>query len=356
MPTIEERYRAALAAMPAPGGGGCHAALLGVANLGIMTGRNDDAILSDVRLHVPAGRRKVADCEIMDAIHRAHKDTAPLNGTAPRPRPMPPPRRTYAEQVADMLRNPEKAAALQAYIIAAGGGELDPEGADVWEASPVRIEAYSGRFPYAGDMLLLLEQLYQPDDVLFIGNRYDAGRENIRTAADWLAFFRHALAWIGKQPAEERQGYFEQLGSQYPHIIPNVLTGQPGAAQSGEKQTLRGDDCVRAFRYIVAEFDELPILKQGAILRGLCSTGCRIAALIHSGGKSCHAWIICKDVSSVDEWRKIVKSGLFPMLAASGMDKACSNPARLSRLPGVFRSDKSQWQRLLYLAPEEGAL
>ena len=36
MRKIEERYREALGAIPAPGGGGCHAALLGVANLGII--------------------------------------------------------------------------------------------------------------------------------------------------------------------------------------------------------------------------------------------------------------------------------------------------------------------------------
>jgi hypothetical protein len=356
MPTIEERYRAALAAIPAPGGGGCHAALLGVANLGIMAGRNDDVILSDIRAHVPAGRRKVADREILDAINRAHKDTAPMNANAPRPRPMPPPRRTYAEQVAAMLKDPKQAAALQSRIIEAGGGELDPEGVEVWEASPVRIEAYSERFPYAGDMLLLLEHLYQPDDVLFIGSRYDAGRENVQTAVDWLAFFRHALAWIEKQPVERQQGHFDRLGRKYPHIIPNTLTGQPGAVKSGDKQTLRGDTCVKSFRYTVAEFDELPILKQGAILRGLCSTGCRIAALIHSGGKSCHAWITCNGITCADDWARIVKTTVFPGLAALGVDKACSNPARLSRLPGVFRSDKASWQKLLYLAPGGGTL
>lgn len=356
MPTIEKRYTAALAAIPTPGGGGCHAALLGVANLGIMAGYNDDAILSDIRASVPTGRRKVADREIIEAIHRAHRDTAPMNANAPRPRTIPPPRRSRADLIVNAVKDPEQAAALQSRMIEAGGGEFDPEGADVWETSPVRIDGYSENYPYAGDMLLLLEHLYLPNDVLFIGSRYDAGRENVRTAADWLAFFHNALTWIEKQPIEQQQRHFDRLGSDYPHIIPNALTGQPGAVKGGDKQTLRGDDCIGSFRYIVAEFDELSILKQGAILRGLCSIGCRIAALIHSGGKSCHAWITCPEITCADDWTRIVKNTVFPGLAALGVDKACSNPARLSRLPGVFRSDKTSWQRLLYLAPEGGAL
>lgn len=357
MKMIEKRYLEALTAIPAPGGGGCHAALLGVSSLGVMVGRDDAALLAEIRAHVPAGRRKVTDREITDAINRARKDTAPMSGNTPRPRPIPPPRRSRVEMIGDALKDKGHAAALQSRMIEAGGGELAPEDADVWEASPVRIEAYSTRFPYVADALLLLHHLYRPEDIIFIGSRYDAGRENIRSAADWLAFFRRLLAWIEKQPADRQQSHFERLGSKYPHIIPNPLTGAPGAVKSGDKQTLRGDGCVKVFRYIVAEFDALPMMKQGAVLRGLCSIGWKIAALIHSGGKSCHAWLIAdEDVTSDDDWEQRVKIELFPMLAALGVDKACSNPARLSRLPGMYRGDKSNWQRLLYLAPEGGAI
>ena len=120
---------------------------------------------------------------------------------------------------------------------------------------------------------------------------------------------------------------------------------------------MRGDSCVKSFRYIVAEFDALPMEKQGAVLRGLCNLGlCKIAALIHSGGKSCHAWITCDGIDNVNDWARIVKEKVFPVLTALGVDRACSNPARLSRLPGVFRSDKANWQKLLYLAPGGGKL
>ena len=71
MRKIEERYREALATIPAPGGGGCHAALLGVASLGIMAGRDDNTMLAEIRASIPAGGRRVPDGEIKDAIRRA---------------------------------------------------------------------------------------------------------------------------------------------------------------------------------------------------------------------------------------------------------------------------------------------
>ncbi len=357
MRVVEQRYQNALNAIPMPGGGGCHAALLGVASLGIMTGRSDDMLLSEIKQAIPQGQRRVLDREIGEAIRRAHKDTAPMSTNRPRPRVILPPRRNRIEMIGEALKNPAHAASFQARMIEIGGNEFDPEGADAWENSSIRIEAYTKRFPYAADVLLLLKYLYHPGSILFIGNRYDAGSEHIKTAAEWLDYFQRSLAWIKKQPANYQQSCFERLGNKFPHIIPNPLTGQSGTVKGGDKQTLRGDDCVKEFRYVVAEFDDLPMLKQGAVLRGLCSIGWKIAAIIHSGGRSCHAWLVVDEkISNYDEWTQRVKNALFPMLAALGVDKACSNPARLSRLPGVFRSDKSNWQRLLYLAPEGGML
>lgn len=63
MRKIEERYREALAAIPAPGGNGCHAALLGVANLGIMAGRDDTTMLAEIRANIPAGGRSGSNLE-----------------------------------------------------------------------------------------------------------------------------------------------------------------------------------------------------------------------------------------------------------------------------------------------------
>ncbi len=357
---IKGHFIAALGRIPAPGTG-CHAALLGVANLGIMAGCDDSDLLDEIRAHIPAGARRVPDSEIMDAIRRAHKDTVPMMTGGRRawnPRPIPPPRRTQAELVAMVLKSPEAAdASFESSVLKAGGDELDPCGADVFDFSPVRLEPYSEALPYTADMITLLASLYQPEDLLFIGSRESAGRESIRSAASWIRMFQALLAHAGKCPADERRALLTQTGLDYPLICPNPLTGEPGEKKDGSGMTFRGDSCIRDFRFIVVESDSLPMQKQGAMLKGLCSFGFRIAALIHSGNKSVHAWLkIDQPVSSLAEWDAHIRKELFPLLKSCGADGACSNPSRLSRLPGIYRADRGNWQRLLYLAPEGGAL
>lgn len=353
----EDRYRAALAEIPAPGGGGCHAALLGVATLAIRAGRSDVEAEAEIRAAIPSGGRRVTDKEIREAIRRAHKDTfifAP--GGAPH-RPIPPPRRTVAEIRATVVKNEPTAAEIRRKLIEAGGGVLDPFGADVWESSRIRLDAYSEEYPYSADMIPLLKHLYRPEEQLFIGRREIKARpgENIRTAAEWITHFERCLAWITEQSPERQRREFQRLGELYPQIMPNPLTGREGETKDGGR-SFRADSCVAEYRYIVAEFDKMSFNEQGAILRGLGKAGAKIAAVIYSGSKSCHAWLVCEGVNTIKEWQRQVKNALFPILGAAGADTACSNPSRLSRLPGILRAEKGKWQRLLYLAPGGGAI
>lgn len=351
MSSIEQRYIQALKDIPPPGSG-CHPKLLGVASLGIMAEHSDFTILNEIRAHIPAGTREVTDDEIQEAIDRAHQDTAPFTVSS---EPIFIPPKTPPDRfstIANALKNPEYGKAFQAHMIDLGGGELDPEGSDVYEKSPVRFKEFRERLLFAADILTLLENLYRPDDVLFIGNYYNVKQSSVKTVSEWLELFQE----IFKERAN-LQLLLKGITEKYPHIIPNPLTGEPGTVKGSDKQTLRGDNCVKSYRYIVAEFDDLPMPKQGAVLRGLCSIDWKIAALIHSGGKSCHAWLtVDREITNADEWAFHVKGRLFPMLAALGVDRACSNPSRLSRLPGAYRTDKSNWQRLLYLAPKGGII
>lgn len=356
MTKIEYRYQAALANIPAPGDG-CHPALLGVANYAVMAGRTDEEALAEIRAAIPKGDRDVGDQEILDAIDRARQDSSEFEpGVAPR-RPIPRRRRTVAEIREKVVKDENIATELRRAVIAAGGGALDPFGPDVRESSPVRLEPYSETFPHAGDMLILLQHLYRPDDLLFIGRQYDAKQENIKTAAEWITLFENNLARIAGLPPEHQQQEFERLGALYPLIVPNPHSGRPGPTKNGrKKESWRADSCVAEFKYIIVESDKMSFAEQGAALRGLCKAGVEIAALIYSGSKSIHAWLKCKGVTTAEEWETQVQKGLFPMLAALGVDPACSNPGHYSRLPGVFRADKGKWQQLLFLAPEGGAL
>ena len=118
--------------------------------------------------------------------------------------------------------------------------------------------------------------------------------------------------------------------------------------------SLRADSCVAEYRFAVVEFDSIPIEKQYAFWACTIQNNFPVAALVHSGGKSIHGWVRvnCKNI---DEWRTRVEDELFTnLLVPLGADKMCRNPSRMSRMPGHFRSDKGQWQRLLYLNPEGG--
>lgn len=361
MRSIDEKYLNALSAIPAPGCG-CHAALLGVANLGIMAGRDDNTILSEIRNAIPAGKRKVADSEIMDAIHRAHKDTIPVDANVPRPRPVSP-RRSPAERLAAILKSsPEKAEKLKSWFIDAGDKEVDLFGADVWEASAIRIQP-SGKLknsPYAEDGIQLLSALYRPEDILYIGNQMESGQEqqnHVKTVSEWIAFFQDRIAKIAAMPENAQIQALQRLGDAYPLIIPNPLSGRSESTKDGEKQTLRGDACVQSFRFMVLESDSLSFPQQGALLRGICRLmECKVCAVIYSGGKSCHAWVRLDGISNLDEWEKEVKGKIFAVLGKIGFDGACCNAARLSRFAGMFRRDKEKFQRLLYLAPEGGVI
>ena len=186
------------------------------------------------------------------------------------------------------------------------------------------------------DAILLIETLYDPTDLVWIGEMHDAGimGDTIRTAGEWIT-------------------YLYNCGKTAPHIILNPLTGTPAHTKTGDKTTLRGDGNIASYRYCMAEFDTLSREDQ---LQFWSAVKLPIVALIDSGGRSIHGWIDAQKLAKVetsDQWATEIKHRLYDqILTPMGVDSQCSNPARLSRLPGYFREEKQAWQRLLWLSPE----
>jgi len=313
-----DRYRTKLATLPASGGGGCHPALLGVASLGVMAGVSPEGVFRDLREQVH-GTRPIPDREILDAVSKAADGAqAPRRGV---PRWRPP---TYGHPSPRPLPRPFDAAGFMAARLAEGDGYGE---ADIWEASPVRMETPPG----PEDAAQLLVSLYAPDDRLFIGDTY--GR-TVKTAAEWVALFRAG------RPIP-------------PHIIPNPVTGMTAMTKDG-RPSFRADACVKSFRFAVAEFDGMSREDQ---LRFWWAVKLPVCALIDSGGKSLHAWIRVDGLNTAEQWTNVVENNLFARwLIPLGCDAACRNESRLSRLPGHFRAEKGKWQRILYLAPEGRAI
>lgn len=172
------------------------------------------------------------------------------------------------------------------------------------------------------DAYTILSTLYQPDEHLFIGDVFD---REVKTVREWM----------------------DTDLTKYPHIIPNPMTGECGMTDMG-KPSFRCEKTVADLRYAVCEMDTVPLDKQVGFWMK-CVNIIPVTAIIHSGGKSLHAWVRVNCGTDTEKWDRDVKGWLFDTFGVKyGFDRACSNRARLSRLAG-HRRDNGNMQRVIYL-------
>lgn len=327
---MQAKYVQKLGELPPPGSGRCHPALLGVANLGVLAGRDDAAMLADIRGALPVGEREIPDKEIQDAIRKARQDFSNNQGGHQHSRAMLP------------LRPAFDGPAARTALALKGGENIDPDALRAEHANGSIID-----WPEDLDGIRLLETLYAPDENLFIGSRTDMGPDCVRPVRNWIESLNRLREEARKSPDKPAA-----CGDLLQHIIPNPLTGKSGMTMNG-RASFRADSCVRKFRFAMAEFDGIPIPQQLAFWRGL---GLPVVALIDTGGRSVHAWIKVSAASAAD-WTNAIEQGLYAgVLMPLGVDPSCKNEARLSRLPGVLRSGTGRYQRLLYLNPIGGVI
>ena len=178
MREIDRRYQDKLQRIPPSGGGGCHQALLGVANLAVMSGVALSQFIADVRPNLSGGRN-VSDREITDAYSRAFKDKS--------------------EQGDVQIRIPEQNVVrpTQSALDLMIGNHCHSSLMDIIEKSPIRLlnDAKS-------DIFTLFECLYRDDDILFIGHRTSTA---VKTVAEW-----------------RNDSYLPA----YEFIVPNPMTGE----------------------------------------------------------------------------------------------------------------------------------
>jgi hypothetical protein len=109
------------------------------------------------------------------------------------------------------------------------------------------------------------------------------------------------------------------------------------------------DACIKTFRYCLVEFDDLSREDQ---IRFWSAVRLPVVCLIDSGGKSIHEWLDIRKLAKVEnpEQRDIeIRQRVYQrILKPLGVDGACSNPARLSRLPGHIRDGK--YQKILWIS------
>jgi hypothetical protein len=297
---LNTRYQDELNSIPPSGGGGCHVALLRIANYGRIAGLTPEQVAEDLRSCVH-GSRRIPQGEIIAAVRKAFSSTAPL------PRLKPPQPTIDGPKFLDQL-------------LKLGAGATE---ADFWEASPVRID-----WEFQQDAIEILRRLYRPDEFLFLGSRFDSGPGCVLTASEWLQNF-----------------YAGQIIPE--HVAPNPLSGKKGLTKD-DKPSWRADACVASFRFAVIEFDQMARDQQIWFWMAAIKKEFPVSAVIDSGNKSLHGWVRV-DSKDVNEWTEKIENRLFTNFKSMGVDGACRNEARLSRMPGHYRTETGHWQRLLYL-------
>ena len=113
-------------------------------------------------------------------------------------------------------------------------------------------------------------------------------------------------------------------------------------------RTRRAEENVTAFRYAVIESDRAP---KDLWLRALVQLPLPIASITDSGDCSIHA-LIRVDASDKNEWDRIVRRDLAPLIVPIGADIGAMTAVRLTRLPNCWRGQTGRLQQLLYLDPE----
>lgn len=311
---LRQLFDSALRSTPPPGRGfGYHFYLMILVQAGLAAGFSAQEVFEAIRRFTPKGERPVPDREIWDAVNKVFSENDRGGDFTPRKRQK------------SFVKN---GARIRETLIAQGNLKTEEE---LRTASPVSLHDAP-----QDNTRLFLNTLFEQEDLIWIGERTEPGilGENIRTRKDWLN--------------QSQNLYLDK-----PHLIINPLDGVPALTKSGGKRTLRGDNNVADFRFCLIEFDDLTMEEQ---IRFWSAVKLPIVALIHSGGKSLHAWLDVKRITEVnthEDWDAQIKGNLYEsLLIPLGVDSACSNPSRLSRLPGHYRAENNQWQRLLWLSPE----
>jgi hypothetical protein len=183
--------------------------------------------------------------------------------------------------------------------------------ADLWMTSPTSLVGIKD-----ADLWRHLLRIFQPEDVVWIGDVRDSGAphntRNFRTASDWLT-------------SKSCPG---------PRIA-------PAAFKAGSYSRTKED--VEAHRLFIVEHDTLGIREQCALIKCV-RQWCRLRAVVFTGNKSLHAWF---DVPAPK-----VLERLRVMLPAWGVDPAGFKPTQPFRLPGTIHEKSGRHSDLLLLDAE----
>jgi len=343
-PTITERARAYVAAMPAAiSGSGGHNATFAVAcvlvkgfSLSIDQAR---PLLQEYnqRCDPPWSEKQIehklrqadttADPQPRGYLVGDHRDAEVGGppGNAPRPAPPPPKAEFDLSRLQDFAGHWARSVDL---LWLANRSQVDPATLD------------SGGF---------LKTIYGERDKVLCFNRCNKQGQQITQG--------EALWPVEAPPATGSHGVW---------FLPQPVDGEfhPNPRSNNNKPSRRSEESCVSFPFLVLESDEAPAREW---LGALVQFPLRIAAIYTSGGRSVHA-LVRVNARTKPEWDAI-KAALMPgirFMMTAGLDRGVLSAVRLSRLPAAFREGKvgsngyeryerPQLQKLLYVHPSPPA-
>lgn len=350
-PTIQERARAYVAAMPeGVSGSGRHNATVAVANVllhGFALSEEDAWVILreyDERCVPPSGERKLA----------------------------------YRMEVARRFSNPEP----RGWLIGddRARDEVTPpakagKGAMVAPARPRLVYDAARLRDFAGSWAGLV-------DVVWLANR-SAVDPALVGSAEFLSLLYGPEERVLCFHVVNREGNPWTQGEAVWPVDAPLRSGRCGVwyltqpvdgeyrinpRSQSKKLSRRSEESVLRWPFLVLESDEAPVREWlGALVR----LPLRIVAIYSSGGRSVHA-LVRVDARTKGHWDEI-KAAMMPglsFLVLNGADKGVFSAVRLSRLPGALREGKMAvaadgslryeryarpaLQKLLYVQPDAG--
>ena len=337
----KERFYNAISALTP---GNRDANLVRVATYGVGAGLSSQEVYDAIMENAPGGTRPDAFA-VRRAIENCYAVTRPQTA---RPEPLPPivrwMRKTEAERLEEGRRSlPDEVRESVSRMVAASKGAT-PDDLILHSPTPVPLDP-----------------------------REQAAAHIRALGSDW-----RWKGWYGTIGAQGKRGLViepssmaaavESRLSKVPtHMSLNPLTGREGLTKEGRPSF----DCaatVAALRFMLVEFDDLPLDSQTALWATVVNTpGLRaevpVVSIVYSGGKSLHAVVLCppadlardeladEDRARYDvAWDRLARRFASSKNPAERMDLApMKNSAIHTRVAGARRAESGKFQKLLYL-------
>jgi len=254
--------------------------------------------------------------EVITAVQKAYRSTwqPPQSGKSFRPHPV---------SMAEIKFDPSKLKAMAEKIRAPKNWRHF-----FWERSP--------KLPDAMNAYSFISNLYEPGEQVLVFDVFET---------------KNPVAVVRvTEPMDCRVPPMIEAGGRYGNgiwFLSNPTDGQwhPNPRQNNEV-SCRSEESVTSFRYAVLESDQAPADVWIAFVAQLPA---RVSAIYTSGGRSIHT-LLRVDAATKAEWDGSIAPLKRPLKKLGG-DSGALSAVRLSRLPGCWRPEKQNFQKLLYLNP-----